>query len=79
MPKGSSVPRAVHTEYFHQVCPPEEQTVLSGQDVLPGIRRATAQQLIEAWVAKLDQVDARCVVIDKWVFRWGYVNILISP
>ncbi|KAH9926412.1 uncharacterized protein B0H18DRAFT_1085010 [Fomitopsis serialis] len=75
-PPGDNASLAVVKEYFDKVCP--EPTVISSDEVgrtLAG--DASAQTVLEAWVAKLRQMDDhRCIEIERdtlqifsiWIF-----------
>ncbi|KAK7055711.1 hypothetical protein R3P38DRAFT_2848631 [Favolaschia claudopus] len=64
--REDDIPRAVSREYYLSVCPKSERVVIDTrtvQDTLPG--DATVHQIVDAWVEKLDQIDARCVELAR--------------
>jgi hypothetical protein len=64
-PAGDPAPRAVLKEYFDFVCPPSARTVIHSADVVPWETDLSAARILERWVVKLAQTDARCVEIDS--------------
>ncbi|EMD32587.1 hypothetical protein CERSUDRAFT_161539 [Gelatoporia subvermispora B] len=74
-PDGDPAPRAVAKEYWDAVCP--EPTIISSDEVTRTLEAdASAETILEAWVARLNATEARCVEIARdseqifpiWVF-----------
>ncbi|KAG9309925.1 hypothetical protein JVU11DRAFT_9957 [Chiua virens] len=62
---GDPTPRAVHREYFHQVCP--NPTILDSNEVVGGDLRydnnVPASRIFDMWVEKLNSINDPCVEI----------------
>ncbi|OCH92998.1 hypothetical protein OBBRIDRAFT_790721 [Obba rivulosa] len=74
-PADDPAPRAVAKEYWDAVCP--EPTVISSDEVTRTLEvDASAETILEAWVARLNASEARCIEIARdseqifpiWVF-----------
>ncbi|KDQ62949.1 hypothetical protein JAAARDRAFT_202479 [Jaapia argillacea MUCL 33604] len=65
-PPGSDpeAPRAVSKEYFDRVCP--HPKIIHSDEVLSQLPPdATASQILQGWVEKLDSIEDRCVEVDS--------------
>ncbi|KAI0354759.1 hypothetical protein OH77DRAFT_1425875 [Trametes cingulata] len=75
-PPGDPAPRAVVKEYFDEVCPPSERTVIMSDEVTNAYESDShAGRVLDAWVEKLKSLP-RCVEINEasaqifsiWIF-----------
>lgn len=63
-PEGDPAPRAVTKEYWDLVCP--SPRVISSYEVSDQLKpEATALEILEGWVQKLDEVSDRCVEVSR--------------
>lgn len=62
MRHNSNIPRAVSREYFYQICPESEITVLKTEEIQKALgSEATVSQIVDRWVSELKSIDSRCV------------------
>lgn len=60
--RHSDVPRAVSRNYYNEVC--TERVIINSAEVRSTLQTSpTAQETLDAWVAKLTSMDDRCVEI----------------
>ena len=63
-PEGDPAPRAVTKEFWDIVCP--NPRVIDSYEVSDHLsQEATALELLEAWVQKLDEIGDRCVEVSR--------------
>ena len=67
--EGRDVPRSVSREYFYKTCS-EVKVMRSAEvkDTFSG-REPSAKELMDAWVAKIDSMEDRCIEIEKDSFQ----------
>jgi hypothetical protein len=64
-PADDPAPRSVLKEYYDRVCPPDERTFINSSDVVPWVSDMSAQGVLDQWVARLNQTEARCAEVDR--------------
>jgi hypothetical protein len=69
MPAGSGAPLFVKKEWFDQVCPKSERTILRSEDVNTHLSNATGLEVLQNWVEKLNSLPDRCVEIAEESFQ----------
>ena len=67
--EGRDVPRSVSREYFYKTC--SEVKVMRSDEVKDTFsgREPSAKELMDAWVAKIDSMEDRCIEIEKDSFQ----------
>lgn len=78
-PPGNYVPRAVHKDYFYEVCP--QPTVIDSWEVNEKLRvnaSVPASTILNKWVEKLNSIEDPCVEVavgSFQIFEIWYVPI----
>ena len=67
--EGRDVPRSVSREYFYKIC--SEVKVMRSDEVKDTFsgREPSAKELMDAWVAKINSMEDRCIEIEKDSFQ----------
>ena len=79
-PPSSGGTPAVMVEYFKEVCP--NPTVIDPDEIKDAFRDASAANLMQAWIDKLERTKDRCVEIKAHtmqVFDFWCVPALVPP
>jgi hypothetical protein len=86
--EGDDAPRAVHYNFWKEVCSPEETRVINTRDVKPALQGESGTVIFETWKNLLLEAPERCIeiqpadyeedsmpqVFDLWL--WGTDRIL---
>ncbi|PFH46472.1 hypothetical protein AMATHDRAFT_51022 [Amanita thiersii Skay4041] len=78
-PEIKDIPRAISRDYFNQVC--TERTLIRGEEVKNHLPNdATASQIVDAWVQKLNEVNSTCIEITRGSAQiFDYLCVLLIP
>lgn len=60
-PMGDSAPRAVNEDYFNEVCPKEQRSVIRIKAVNKGLEGKPVKEVVETYVKLLKDIPDGCL------------------